>query len=320
VTENEMSAIGIIAPSGIVPSDLLEMGVKRLSTLGIPVYVHPQVHLKERYFAGSDVERALAFLDYAYDEEVDLLWAARGGFGVIRILPILDELVKRFGKPKKKRLFGFSDVTLLLEYVRVNWGWEVVHAPMPATKPFLEMKTKEWKALASVTQKKVKELSYSLKPIYVPEASQKKGAKKPVKSASKVEGKLLGGNSTLMSSSAGTPYAFQLKGSILFIEEVTEAMYSIDRDLQQSLLAGVFNGVKGIVLGTFSGCEDKPIPGFRKPIPQAKIARILFAELGEALQVPVWGGLRVGHGNEGSGVLPLGARARIEKNTLTLQF
>lgn len=302
-----MSTIGIIAPSGVVPSDLLVEGVNRLLKLKHKVFIHPQVHMSERYFAGSDSDRALAFLDYAYDLEVDTLWAARGGYGCIRILPILDELTKRFGVPPKKRLFGFSDITLLMEYVRVNWGWEIVHAPMPATQPFLKMNSKQLNALHAVLENKKSKnkVSYSLKPVFLPEKSKKE-----------ISGVLLGGNQKLIQNSIATPYAFQLNQSILFIEEVGEPLYAIDRDLQQLLFSGQLDKVKAIVLGTFSNCEDKPIPGLRKPIPAMKGILESYREAGAILNIPVFSGLKVGHGNEGVDVLPLGKKVKILGNKI----
>ena len=299
-------AIGILAPSGIVPAALLERGTERLRMLGRELRVHSQTALRENYLAGSDDARAAAFLDYAYDDSIGTLWAARGGYGAIRILPLLARAERRRGKPAKKRLFGYSDITLLQDFVRTRWAWETVHAPMPATVAFQALTPREWRALSDVVRG-TGEILYPMKRIYSPKGTSDFGRA----ASSGITGPIVGGNLTLIATTAGTPYAFSLRGGILFLEEVGEAMYAMDRDLRQCVAAGLFRGVRAVVLGTFSDCEDRPAPGTRKPVPSRRMIETLFGELGRELNVPVYAGLPVGHGPKGNGVLPFGRRATI---------
>ena len=303
----KLPVIGVLAPAGPAPQVELFLGAERLADEGFSIYLHPQVTKQEQFFAGSDTDRALAFLDYAFDDEIEVLWAARGGYGCVRILPILDEITAQVGIPPKKTLIGFSDNTILLEYVRERWGWRVIHGPMPATQSFERVKGKDWNTLVSLL-KSSQPNTHKLKSVYLPP------------NFVKAQGELVGGNLTMIASVLKTPYEFNLQGKLLFIEDVTEAPYKMDRMMQQLQLSGALSGVRALLLGTFTQCADSvPMvyaepPGSRKKVPlmplrptlsEVEVMRILFGELGETLGIPVFSGLRSGHG-EGTEALELG--------------
>src|SRR5439155_8874626 len=108
------------------------------------VTTHPQVRKHHFIYPGSDEERAGALYDLACDDNIDILWAARGGYGAGRILPILDRLTRECGKPKRaKLLVGYSDVTVLHEFVRYHWDFATLHATMPAGMSFSQLKPEE---------------------------------------------------------------------------------------------------------------------------------------------------------------------------------
>ncbi len=304
--------VGVVAPSSPAPLVELEIGANRLIDAGFEVFFHPQVKCVEGLFAGSDTERALAFLDYAFDPDLGVIWAARGGYGAIRIRPILDEVFEKAGRPEKKTLVGFSDATVLLEYVRKKWGWRAIHGPMPATFHIERVKGKDWDAFARLVAGEANTFDHRLRPVYQP------------KGFLHVEGEVVGGNLAMIHSALGTPYAFDLKGKILFLEEVAEAPYRIDRMLYQLLLAGALSGVRAIVLGTFSGCEDfspqvyaeaprgkKPrMKALRKTLSEREFYASVFGEIGETLDIPVFRGLPIGHGH-GAGSIELGIMAEL---------
>src|SRR5579872_6885915 len=139
--------IGVIAPSSQVPVVELKLGLEALQAEGFRLKIHPQVKKSHLFFAGSDEERARAFFDYAVDPQFDALWCARGGYGALRVLPLLEKMTAERGIPDQKLLVGYSDATILLEYVRARWGWPVLHAPMPSMRSFTILKTGEWKSL-----------------------------------------------------------------------------------------------------------------------------------------------------------------------------
>src|SRR4051812_35255499 len=136
--------IGIYAASSIVPVAEMNLGVALLKDYGFTVTVHPQVFKHHFIHPGTDDERAEAIYELATNDDIDILWAARGGYGASRILPILDRLTRERGKPKKRKLLvGYSDVTVLHEFVRHQWGWQTLHASMPAGMSFAQLKPEE---------------------------------------------------------------------------------------------------------------------------------------------------------------------------------
>jgi muramoyltetrapeptide carboxypeptidase len=310
------AVVGVVAPSAPAPLVELAVGAERLQDEGFEVYLHPQVKKVEGLYAGSDAERALAFLDYAFDPDLDVVWAARGGYGAIRILPILDEIVAKVGRPEPKTLVGFSDLTILLEYARTRWGWRTIHGPMPATFHIERVRGKDWKRFVDVVAGATSGIDFKLRPVFRPESFS---------AGDSLRGPLVGGNLALIQSAVGTPYAFNLDGKILFLEEIGEAPYRMDRMVQQLLLANALRGVRAIVLGTFTDCGDssprvyakrpsgktKPkMQALRKLLTEKQMYASIFGELGETLGIPVFSGLPVGHG-AGPACFELGVEAEL---------
>ncbi|MBC7384806.1 MAG: LD-carboxypeptidase [Cryobacterium sp.] len=316
--EKVRGIVGILAPSSPAPIIELERGANRLIAEGFEVFCHPQVMKVENFYAGADSERSLAFLDYAFDPELTAIWAARGGYGAIRLLPLLDEITEQVGNPEPKLLVGFSDATILLEYVRTRWGWRTLHGTMPATAHIEGVQGKDWKNFAAQMAGESFGFKFDLKPIYRPEHF---GAK----SDAKVVGEVIGGNLAMITSVLGTPYAFDLDGKILFLEDIGEAPYRIDRMLQQLLLSNALNGVRAIVLGTFTDCHDAapfvyaehPKRGvtaamkrLRPTLSDRDALEVVFSDLGETLGIPVFYGLPIGHGKS-PGSIELGIHAEL---------
>ena len=315
--------IGIVAPSSVVPKVELKLGLQWLEREGIRAKVHPNTHKVFRFFAGTDDERAQALMDYALDPECEVIWCARGGYGAQRLLPLLDQLERKRGEPKAgKLLIGYSDATALFEYVRKEWGWSALHAPMPGLRSFLQFKIEEWQALQSWMNRKIPSSPWGKRPLkYV-------GGSKPV---TEISAELIGGNLMVWTSLIGTPYFPATPGKILFFEDVTEYPYRIDRLVSQMDLAGAFEGVSAIVLGDFLECADhvsqglasmpkkglsdpavrKPSPKQLKPIRKKlnehKVIPEIFSDVGVRYGFPVFAGLPVGHG-PGHYSLPIGAR------------
>ena len=124
--------IGVVAPSSKIPQAEFRLGLNQIREAGMLPVVHPQCKKSDRFFAGTDEERALAFFDYAVDPRFPVVWCARGGYGAARILPYLENLTAERGVPERKLLLGYSDATALMEYTRNRWGWATLHSPMPA--------------------------------------------------------------------------------------------------------------------------------------------------------------------------------------------
>ena len=240
------------------------------------------------------------------------------------LLPHLVALAKKNGKPPaKKILIGSSDATSLMEFVRVKWGWKVLHAPMPATMGFQKLSARDWQDLVA----QLHQLGKSEHPLGTLDQPLKFVSRGQLKAKSRpVRGELVGGNLSVMCSLIGTPYAIQAKGKILFLEDVTEAPYRLHRMTQHLLSVGAFKGVKAIVIGSLHDCADqvgsvfaeksgdaqvrmKPL---RPSLSESEVLAAVFGELGKSLEIPVASGLTVGHGPNGMSPLPLGVTYELD--------
>jgi muramoyltetrapeptide carboxypeptidase len=322
-----MQRIGVFAPSSVVGIVELEYGAAFLQAHGFAVRLHPQVSKKSFTFAGSDQQRAEAMYDLAADETIDIVWAARGGYGAQRLLPLLDDLTNRLGKPAKKLLIGYSDITVLHEYARRKWGWSTLHAPMPSSSNFSRLKPAQWKNILGLVRGELIEYP----------ASSKALSWMTNKPTGAIHGELVGGNLSLWQSLVGTPWApTPGKGHILFFEDVDEKLYRLDRMIVQIAQAGLLDGAKAIVLGDFTNCDDEvntcvaPVTGAalkkamanpakakRQPLRRlfsAKQGLIeIFVPVCQRLKIPLIRGLPVGHG-PGYYPLPLGAKYELSSS------
>ena len=320
-------SIGIIAPSAQVPKTEFALGLARIEAAGFTVRVHPQTFASSLFFAGPDEKRARAFYEYACESDLDVLWGARGGHGAIRILPWLEKLTRKHGvPPRKKLLVGYSDATALLEFVRRRWGWSALHGPMPGMRRFCAVSPTEWASL--VTQ-----LRHGL----VPEPWGEGHALRFVgrRPGRAITGPLVGGNLSMVSALAGTPWAQRSKGAIVFLEDLEETLYRVDRMAQQLLLSGILDGARALVLGDFLNCPDRsakvlarrPAPEelrrvltaprpdelqpLRKELPAEPTLHKIFRDVADTLGIPLAYGLPAGHG-PGYASGPIGAQVRLE--------
>ena len=303
--------VGIFAASSIVPEIEFRAGVEHLKRSGFAPRVQPQVSDQWFMFPGSDEDRAQSIYELASDDSVDVLWAARGGYGAGRLLPLLERITAARGVPaKKKLLVGYSDVTVLHEFVRTRWGWSTLHAPMPAASNFAKLDEKEWRAIVDYVRGVAADAPWQHAQLAWMEGARPRPF--PIRA------ELIGGNLSLWAALAGTPWQPSAAGKIVFLEDVDEAYYRIDRMMVQLEQAGMLNGAAAIVLGDFTDCHDenntcrasetgderKPL---RKVFEQSEAWPHLFDRVARATGVPIATGLPVGHGPHYA-PLPLGAR------------
>jgi muramoyltetrapeptide carboxypeptidase len=293
-------AVGIFAGSSVVPQIEFRAGIEHLRQNGFEPRIQSQVSAEEFIFPGSDEERVRAFYDLATDPSISILWAARGGYGATRLIPHLEKLPV----PKtKKLLVGYSDVTVLHEFVRQRWGWSTLHAPMPAASNFDSLDPAEWKAIVEYVRGQLADPPWqhtTLKWLTDPPA-------KPLRA------ELVGGNLSLWAAMAGTSVAASGNGKIIFLEDVGEAFYRIDRMVVQLAQSGAFKDAAAIVLGDFTNCNDEdnqcladPETGAKKSLRKVWTQADAFPQIFGHLGVPVAQGLPVGHGPNYA-PLPLGA-------------
>jgi muramoyltetrapeptide carboxypeptidase len=303
--------VGILATSSCVPQVELHMGLSRLHDAGFETVVHEQCSRQSFTFAGTDEERAEAIWELATDDSIDILWCARGGYGATRLLPILHDLTQRHGPPRKKLLIGYSDVTVLHEFVRAHWNWSTLHAVMPAAHGFIQCPPEQWAATLSAVRRR---------PSVEPWSPHRLEFLANLPSAP-IEAPLSGGTLTLWMALCGTPDQPSAQNKILFFEDLAETWYRIDRMVTQLFQAGAFDGAKAIVLGDFKDCNDENtlvlkdkdsaerIP-LRRVYSQRECMQETFGHLAQKLQIPIALGLPVGHGPN-FWPLPLGAQYKL---------
>lgn len=235
------------------------------------------------YLAGEDEER-IADLEWAFASSASLVWCTRGGYGATRLLDRLDW--KRFAATGK-RLLGFSDTTaLLVAYHRA--GGRALHAPAPAADLPAQRSARSLDSLAALVFGNGRE-EYDF-------AGEILG--EPV---GRLEGRILAGNIALLASLAGTRHFPSGRGRLVFLEEVHEEPYRVDRMLTQLAAAGLFRGARGVVIGSMKDCvPEEPARSFTLEETLRRFAR--------DVRLPVVGGFPFGHGGDNS-VLPLGGRA-----------
>jgi len=237
--------IGIIAPSSPVGPVELELGLRWLRSCGFEVVVHPRALDRHYLHAGPDEDRAGQLLDFAFDDAIDVVWCARGGNGAARLPPLL-RAATRDRRPPRKLLVGYSDITVLHQFARQTWGWSTLHGVVPASN-LGAVAPEQLAATADLVRRRRPTLGYEGPHLrFVADAP-----------AEPVEAELIGGNMSLWTCLVGTPDAEPAAGKLLFLEDVNELLYRIDRYATQIAAAGGFNGCRGVILGDFTDTHDE---------------------------------------------------------------
>jgi muramoyltetrapeptide carboxypeptidase len=284
-------AVAIVAPASNLKADYLARGVAELERLGFQARYEPGILDKARYTAGDDERRAAELTRAFADPEIKAVWAARGGYGSMRLFKLLDEDL--IGQ-RPKVFIGYSDMTALSLYFYRRFGWVTFHGPMAA------------KDLAGGEEHYDRETLIKAVTIASPlgEINSDKTEMLHRGGAGKVTGRLLGGCLSLIAAMMGAPDELDTRGSILFLEDTATRPYAIDRMLQQLKLAGKFDEVRGIVFGEMTDCVQHADQGYR--------IRDVLADCTADLNVPVMFGLPSGHSPRGNLTLPLGVKATLD--------
>ncbi|MFE1439587.1 LD-carboxypeptidase [Streptomyces sp. NPDC058739] len=235
--------VAVVASSGPVPEERLQAGLDVLRGWDLDPVVAPHVldrHPEFDYLAGTDADRAADLQAAWCDPSVDAVLCARGGYGVQRMVDLLDWEAMRAAGPKV--LVGFSDVTALHEAFAVRLGLVTLHGPMAAGVDFL----KNGRA-----QEHLRATLFAPETVTVVTAESGR-AMVP----GRARGVLLGGCLSLLAAEAGTPYARRsAAGGLLCLEDVGEETYRLDRYLTQLLRTGWLDGVRGVLLGSWENCD-----------------------------------------------------------------
>ncbi|HCW54440.1 MAG TPA: LD-carboxypeptidase [Clostridium sp.] len=290
--------IALIAPCGPVKQDRIEASIRSIEELGLNVVLCESCTCSRGFLAGkSDKSKADEVNHIFKDKNIKGIFAMRGGYGASRILPMLDyDLIKA----NPKVFVGYSDVTALHIAFNQKCGFITFHGPMASTELY--------KGVDEYTINSFKKNIFSNEPLGIIENPNGETLKTLVKG--NAEGILTGGNLSLLVSSIGTKYEINTKNKILFIEEVGEEPYRIDRMLLQLKQSGKFKDAAGIVLGQFTKCDPC------EPEKSLTLEEI-FDELICSENKPVLYNISCGH-SVPTMTLPLGAKARIEKGKFVI--
>ncbi len=233
------STVGVCAPAGPVDEKALDAGIGWLEDAGYVVRCGRHLHARHGYLAGTDEQRLEDLLELWRAADVDGIVLARGGYGLPRILRHLEPSELRRGR---KLVVGYSDATSLLLYLRRCAGLASVHGPM-LEKP---------------------ELSEGARAHLLALMQGEPAALVPLEgtgvAGGRARGALVGGGLILVAGSLGTPWEIDTRGAILFLEEICEQPYAIDRLLIQLREAGKLRDAAGVALGQFVSCESERYP------------------------------------------------------------
>lgn len=277
--------VRVVAPAGPFEPEPFERGLAVLrDRLGLVPRMRHDVRARDGYLAGDDGRRLAEWLEAASDPEARAIWCARGGYGAMRLLPRL-EAARLLHPPRV--VVGFSDITAL--HAALNRaGLVTVHGPVVTQ-------------LGSLSAAALDHLEALLFGRPVPAgtaAAPAPGSGVPAAAVirpGRVTGPLAGGNLSLLAHLCGTAWQPRLQGAVLFLEDVGERPYRLDRAFTQLQLGGALDGVAGVCLGAFTECDEPGMVG-------AETAR----RLAEALGVPAVEGVPAGHQAENL-ALPLGS-------------
>jgi muramoyltetrapeptide carboxypeptidase len=287
--------VGIVAPAGVIERDGLEAGCAWLMRKGFQPFYRPSILDRELYFAGSARRRLDELHEMFARPEVKAIICARGGYGCNYLLPDLDlEMIRA----NPKIFCGCSDVTALLTYLCDRAGLVTFHGPMlnVDVRPG-GVDDESWMAAFLSGEDYRREFNGNEVQVLAPGTAQ---------------GMLYGGCLSILCASLGTPYEIDTRDTILFLEDLAEPAYRIDRMLMQLRLARKFDNVRGVIFGEMLNCA--------RNVQDYTLQQVVLRVVGN-LGVPVAYGLKSGHVSRAAFTLPLGVHAQFtaeENVTLTL--
>ncbi|GGW09608.1 putative carboxypeptidase [Streptomyces capoamus] len=284
--------VAVVAPSGRVPEERLQAGLDVLRGWDLDPVVGPHVlgrHPEFDYLAGTDADRAADFQNAWCDPAVDAVVCARGGYGVQRMVDLLDWEALRAAGPKV--FVGFSDITVLHEALATRLGLVTLYGPMAAGIDFI---------------KNARAQEHLRATLFAPETVRTIASGGTPLVPGRARGVTLGGCPSLLATGLGTPHTrTSARGGLLCLEDVGEETYRLDRYLTQLRRSGWLDGVRGVLLGSWERCAD-----------YGRLRPLLADRLG-GLGVPVLEETGFGH-CAGALTIPFGTAAELDADTGTL--
>lgn len=290
---NSGDTIGIISTARKMQADELDYAVQQLNNAGFKVKIGKSIGLTNDQFAGTDAERLNDLIEMLEDEEVQAILCARGGYGTARMLRNLPDGAFR---KANKWICGFSDVTAL-HNLCAKEGLQSLHAIMPIS--FNPESVDSVESLINALKGQPETISVP------PNQLNKSGV---------AEGLLAGGNLSVLYSLRAGKLDLDFQGKLLFIEDIDEYLYHIDRMLLNFELSGVFKQICGLIVGGMSDMNDNSIPF-------GKTAEEIICEYASKYAIPVAFGFPVGHTDDNlCMVLGANAQLRVDDSWAELRY
>ena len=281
----------MIAPAGSVQDEPLRAGVRALERAGFAVELAEGILERKGYLAGNEKRRARLLQDFFARADISAILCARGGFGSVQLLPLLNaEAIRLY----PKIFVGYSDVSIILNWLVQECGMVAFHGPMVAMEVArgLAGRSEEF-FWSTLTGKKLEwrlELGETIRP-------------------GVAEAEMVGGCLSTIITTLGTPYEIQTAGKILILEDIGEKPYRIERMLTQLKMARKLEGIAGLVFGSFTRCDGEGERGLKE----------IILDLFQDVAYPVVTGLAAGHGEENL-LLPFGVKMALDGRARVLSL
>ncbi len=287
--------LGVIAPASPTTEENVRKSHNRLVEMGFKVKMGKSCYETYGYLAGSDSLRAKDINNMFKDEEVDGIICLRGGYGTPRILDLLDyDLIKN----NPKVFIGYSDITALHIAIIQTSKLITFHGPMVSSNLIGDFSDFSRKSL----------YNFIIEGEFKESINNPKGEEMEIINGGVAEAEIIGGNLSLIVNTLGTPYEIDSKGKILFIEEISEEPYEIDRMFTQLRLSGKLKGSEGIILGDFKNCTSET-----SEYDDSLTLEQVIEDIIKPVEKPTIANLRAGH-CEPMVTIPFGVKVRLDAN------
>ncbi|MFB2881410.1 LD-carboxypeptidase [Floridanema aerugineum] len=295
--------IGLVNPASFVSSEDVEEVKQTLKNLGLNYKLGNHILDRYGYLAGKDIDRAADINSMFADPSVKAILTLRGGWGCNRILPLINyQLIRK----NPKIIIGYSDITSLLLAIYALSGIVTFHGPV-ATSTWNQFTVNYVQRILfngeAVTMRNSPFIGENLSSLPLQVETITPG---------KARGKLIGGNLSVLSAMVGSAYLPNWQGSILFIEEIGEEVYRVDRMLTQLKLAGILDRISGFIFGQCTKCDPE------KPEQSLTLMQVLQDHI-KPLKIPAWYGAAIGH-IPNKFTLPIGIEVEIDANNGSIQM
>jgi len=281
-------SIGIVAPGSPFDKIKFEKGISVLAEMGFRPIFTDELFLKDGYLAGPDLHRARILNEAFLDDQIKAIWCARGGYGSLRMLKHLDfDMI--YSHPKI--FIGCSDISAILNVLYLRCNMVSFHGPMIESLGAADHRTQQ-SVFEAISSRQL----WALRP-----------ERAVVIHHGISSGRVTGGNLTTLCHLIGTPFQPDFSGTILLLEDTGEAPYRVDRMLSQMKMAGCFEGVTGMILGSFEKCGE--------------IDQIynIFQDIFSDSDFPILAGFDIGHGQPNV-TIPFGLDAKLDTEAGELAF